>query len=172
MKKYTKHIEVTKNRPDVDLANKIKAMFEGDPYIEMEYIDATEKDEAILKFKVSNSKKAAAIKKILPSRYGEGFTSLPLNIVVEDVTNINAETIVDAFKGNPHFKDYIEITDPLTGETYHICIFKKEVLQFKNDNAGSLHGYEFALMEQLAKDWLNVPKLIYTTDDEMPIDEK
>lgn len=153
------------NRPDVSLANRIKAIFVDDPQINIEFKIATEDTISKLIISVSNSQKASAIRKILPERYN---ISLPLKVEVKDTSDMDGNIIRAAFEGNPHFKDYVEITDPLTLETYHICIFKEEVIKFQNDNASSLHGYEFRLMEDLTKEILDVPKLLITTDDGIP----
>ena len=157
------------NRPDFSLANRIRIMFEADPDITADYIDATKEHCAVMIMHVSNSKKAAALRKMIPRKYDE--ICFPLEVVIEDTSDIDSETIEDAFEGNPHFKDYLDIYNPLTQTTFHVCIFKKEVIAFRNDNGGSLHGFEFRLMEDLARECLRVPLLIYTTDDSIPYDK-
>lgn len=63
----------------------------------------------------------------------------------------------------------MNIPNPLDPSTvYHVCVFNKEVIQFKNDNGSSLHGYEFRLMEDLAKEVLDAPLLLFTTEDGVP----
>lgn len=157
--------KVELNRPDVSLANRIKAMFEADSEVAMDYIDADDENCAKLILNVTNAEKAAALRKLFPRRYN---ISLPLEIEINDSIPMSGDVIKAAFKGNPHFKDYCEFTNALTLETYHLCIFKEEVIKFLNDNAGSLHGYEFRLMEDLAKEVFDIPKLLFTTDDGLP----
>lgn len=86
---------------------------------------------------MNNSKKASAIRKLLLPIYNqETFNiSLPLEVEVNDTSEMCdvRDVIIDAFSGNPHFKEYIKKYDPFTGEDIHICIFKNEVIQFKND---------------------------------------
>lgn len=153
------------NRPDVSMANRIKAVFEDDPQISIEYVNATEDQYAKIILKISNSTKAVAIGKILPEKYD---ISLPLLVEVVDTSKMDGDVVRAAFSGNPHFKNYVEITNELTKETYHICVFKEEVIKFLNDNAASLNGYEFRLMQDLCEEIAPVPKLIYTTDDGLP----
>lgn len=157
------------NRPDVDMANKIGAIFKDDPDITISYIDAIEKrgkepTPGRLVMKIDNMSKAAAIRHLLPEQYDLG--SMKLNIDITDTSkDINANIIKAAFNGNPHFKEYRDIVNPFTQYTYHVCIFEKEVIQFENDNGGSLHGFESRIMEDLCREVLNVPLILYTTDD-------
>ena len=155
------------NRPDVGLANRIIAIFKDDPEVKSEFNIARGGKCSKLILNVNNSKKASAIRKLLLPVYNqETFDiSLPLEVEVKDASEMCGDVIIDAFSGNPHFKEYIEIPDPFTGEEFHVCIFKNEVIQFENDNAASLHGFEFRLMQDLCKEVADIPKLIYTTDD-------
>ena len=116
---------------------------------------------------VNNQNKACAIRKLLRYRYDEIGT--PLDVEVKDTTGICDATIIDAFSGNPHFSEFINIPNPVNPEdVIHVCIFQKEVIQFHNDNAGSLHGFEFRLMQDLAGEIIDVPALIFTTEDDVP----
>lgn len=159
------NFNVEANRPDFSLANRIRIIFDQDPQVSADFVNATNDSPAKIILSVSNSNKAAAIRKMLPEKYN---ISLPLLVEVKDTSEINGNTVKNAFNGNPHFKDFIEILDPLTGTSYPVCIFKEEVIKFKNDNGGSLHGFEFRLMEDLCKEVFEVPKLIFTTDDGLP----
>lgn len=156
------------NRPDFCLANRLKAIFGDDPEVEVEYIAASEVVPSRVILKVNNRVKASAIRRILPERYDSG---LPLEVEVKDCSDMNGNVIVDAFTGNPHFKDYIELINQITLQEFHVCIFKEEVIKFPNDNGGSLNGYEFRLMEDLARELIDIPTLSFTTDDGLPYPE-
>lgn len=160
----TDNNELELNRPDVSFANRIRAMFIDDPEIEMQYYDATDITNGKLTINVNNITKAAALRHVIMPEYE--FGNIILEVEINDTsTYIDANIIEAVFTGNPHFKEYKEIIDP-TGELdFHVCIFNKEVIQFKNDNGGSLHGYEFRLMEDLAREVMPVAQLFYTTDD-------
>lgn len=153
------------NRPDVSLGNRIKAVFDDDPQISVEYVNATSGKCAKIILSVTNSEKASALRKLLPEKYD---ISSPLEVEVKDTSEMSGDVVRAAFEGNPHFKDYVEITNQLTLEIYHVCIFKEEVIKFINNNAVSLNGYEFRLMQDLAGEVMDVPKLMYTTDDGLP----
>ena len=162
-----KEKDVNMNRPDVTAANRIKAIFDDDPYITTTYVNAENGKPAKLILDVHSIGKAAALKHILPKRYE--FGGMKLDIEVNDTsTNINEDIIKAAFENNPHFHKYETIRNELTGNEYHLCIFKKEVIQFPNDNGGSLHGTESRLMEDLCREMLseNTGNLLYSTDDE------
>ena len=157
-------------RPDISRANRIKSMFEGDSEVSFQFVSKKGKECSKLIMSVDNAQKAAALRKLLPEKYED--ISIPLEVVIKDVSTISSEDVKAAFKGNPHFKDYIEIVDPLSGQKFHVCIFKEEVIKFLNDNGGSLHGYEFRLMEDLAREAMNTFQLIFTTDDGLPYSPK
>ena len=160
--------EISSNRPDVTLANRIKAIFEDDPQIELEYHNATKASNGKVTLHVCNQRKAAAIKKLLKTCYDNIAT--PLDVEVIDESGTCDETVIDAFTGNPHFSEFINIRSDLDpSQIFHVCIFNKEVIQFKNDNGGSLHGYEFRVMEDLAREVINdKPLLFFTTEDGVP----
>ena len=159
--------ELKANRPDVTLANRIKAIFEDDPDIKMEYINATEGVHGKVILHVNNQRKAAAIRKLLKPCYDE--ITQPLDVEVKDETGIYDDTVIDAFTGNPHFSEFINIPSGLDPtQFFHVCIFNKEVIQFRNDNGSSLHGYEFRLMEDLAEEVIDAPLLLFTTEDGIP----
>ena len=170
MSEFTINKDLEANRPDVSLANRIKAIFEDDPQIKMEYRNATHETLGKVTIHVyGNERKATAIKKLLKPLYDE--IAQPLEVEVVDESGIYEDTVVDAFTGNPHFSEFINIQHPLDPTTvFHVCIFKKEVIQFKNDNGSSLHGYEFRLMEDLCKQIIDDPLLIFTTEDDIPRD--
>ena len=156
--------DVNYNRPDIHVANEIKAIFEDDPYITAEVV--TIEDGSILTFKVSNYKKAAGIRKILEEKYEVG--NLTLLVKVIDTSPMNEEVVHDVFDSNPHFNRFVTISNPLDPTVkYRVCIFNKEVIQFPNDNAGSLHGMESTIMEDLCKEYINVLGILYSTDDEI-----
>ena len=156
------------NRPDFMLANRLKTVFVDDPDVECEYVIGKHGENSKIIINVRNSRKASAIRKIVPKRYDEEKTAYPLDVEVNDTSGIDKETTFDAFTGNPHFKDFIDVINPLMQEPFHVCIFNREVIQFKNDNGGSLHGFEFRLMEDLARETLDIPMIFFTTDDGLP----
>mgnify|MGYP007070308984 CR=1 FL=1 len=81
---------------------------------------------------------------------------------------MDEDVIHDVFDSNPHFNKFITIPDPLNPTVeYHLCIFNKEVIQFPNDNAGSLHGMESRIMEDLCMEYINVSDILYSTDDKI-----
>ena len=159
--------DVNSARPDVSLGNRIRSVFQDDPdVVSITFNQASDTQYAKIIIKVKDMIKAAAIRKILPKRYD---ISLPLDVEVIDASDMDGFVIERAFQGNPHFKQYIEIKNPLMSDPFHVCIFNEEVIKFKNDNGGSLHGYEFRLMEDLAREVAPITDLFYTTDDGIPI---
>ena len=155
--------KVNYNRPDVNYANRLKAIFIDDSEIVID-IDAEKESNCYMTFTVTNPVKAAALRKIIKPEYDIG--NLKLFVDIKDAeSEVDGTTIINAFTGNPHCNEYRTVVNPITGQEYHLCIFNKEVIQFPNDNGGSLHGYETRVMEDLAREVLEVPTLLYSTDD-------
>ena len=150
-------------RGDVSTAHRIIAIFGDDPEIEtnLEYGD----EISTLTITVNNSKKAAAISKLLPKKYE--FANIQLIVKVEDSsdTEVTPDVIKDALEGNPHFKELKEVVIPIIEAKAYVCIFNKEVIQFLNDNASSLHGFEFRIAEDIAREVFKGSQIFYTTDD-------
>lgn len=154
-------INATANRPDVSMAYRIRAVFGDDPDISID-ID-TSSSSTTMTMLVNNSKKAYSLKHLLNDEYEYGGLKLVIDVIDTGEAEINSELIRNAFEGNPHFKEYKDII--IMNETFHVCLFNKEVIQFQNNNGGSLHGFETRVMEDLAREVMPVPKLLYSTDD-------
>ena len=162
--------DVTTNRPDVMYANRIKAIFNDDPQVDVTFQMPKGNEHGKCIVKVKDETKAAAIRKLLKPCYD---SALPLDVEVIDDTIISKDTIINAFTGNPHFQEYMDIPSLDPTQFYHVCIFNEEVIKFPNDSGCSLHGYEFRLMEDLAREMLvnnegAAQPILYTTDDGLP----
>ena len=160
--------EIGANRPDVMYANRIKAIFDDDPQVDVVFQMPEGEEHGKCIVTVNNETKAAAIRKLLKPCYE---SALPLDVEVVDGTDITKVTIENAFMGNPHFQEYRDIPTINPSQFFHVCIFNEEVIKFPNDNGGSLHGYEFRIMEDLAREITvnnELQPILYTTDDGIP----
>ena len=136
--------------PWVTYANALMAMFEKDPDIKVTY----DNENLGVKLYVNGSAKADALTKLLPAEKAFGNVTLKISVVP---ANDNPEDMVklfrDAFFGNEAVTDIwtapMEVTqsNPLT-----YVIFRKEVVQYYNDDLSDAHGNRNTLYQEIAKE--------------------
>ena len=126
--------------------NKVKALFENDPDIEVVFDDA--KPE--IKLYVSDKDKADALTKLLPDK--KEFGNLTMNItVVPANTALESKALLfqKAFQNNPAFS-FVKKTEGAFAFTY--VVFKNKVVQYYEDNMGDIYGNRSTLYQELAKE--------------------
>ena len=102
------------NRPDLSIANRIKAIFEQDSNVIVEYVPGEDDVNSKVVISVNSSAKAASLRKILPETYD---VSIPLDVEIKDISSINGEDIVLKSEGNQLFS-YTYVTDAVKGILY------------------------------------------------------
>ncbi len=138
---------------------KVQAMFGRDPEVEVKDLGEIEDGKYSYMILVSEKKKAGAIKAILPQNVEMGNIEIHLTILGPDEDDIapldksDAEIYNAAFSGNPIFvKTAVRSFDPLT---VSYCIFKKEVIQFQNDDLTDYYGNYNGLASDIARELFN-----------------
>ena len=141
--------------PWITCINEIQAMFDGDPQIAC---NVTWTGEPSIVLSTNNPEKAVAIRKLLPEKINYGNVDLEIGVECgKRLPNLafasNKELFETAFKGNPAFcycvapaqegYRYIDFT---------YVVFKKEVVQFFNDNLNDAHGIISTLYQDIADD--------------------
>lgn len=148
----------------------IDSLFKGDKDVEVVYAE----QDYLIEVNVSDETKASALKIILPSK--KEFGNVVLNIEVNYVRRKEGEgeestDIIDVFKmafqGNPNVNDIVSVKD-FFGNTVNFVLFKKEVIQFFNDDISDAHGVESTLNEDIARDVFTkyAGKVLFCTDTE------
>lgn len=135
--------------PWVTLYNEITAIFRRDS--ELQISSLTEEEGGIYIFSISssNSIKIDSISKILKNEFNFGNVKLVIEFLVEE--GDIKQTVENAFRGNDIFRGIEVGGNPLIGDTYY-GLFKKEVLQFFNDNIADYFGNKSILAEDIAKE--------------------
>ena len=142
--------------PVFTVANRYKALFDGDKEVK---IEVEQKDNTI-SILVANSLKAACIDKIVDRISDPSITIKVINLNYDrDVSDL----LKYSFEGNPHFSRIIKC-EPIEGTEVYSTVFKKEVIQFSNDNGGAIEGKETRVMEQLARELLHPGKMTFCTE--------
>lgn len=129
--------------------SKIKAMFENDPEIRIEYNESNSNPTVTMY--VENSTKADALQQLLGIEKKFGNISLAITIVPANKEFSNQiEILKAALNGNP-IVTQIETYD-VFGSEMTFCEFRKEVIQFPNDDCSDLNGNFNGLAEDLARE--------------------
>ena len=137
--------------PWITYVNELKAMFEKDSYVRVEYNDA---QEDIVKLYVNKQEKADALSQLLPTVKEFGGFNLKIFVIPANFNNMpSEELILAAFEGNPVLENTMVLHSPFGDMTYGI--FAKKVVQFQNDDISDPNGLESTLYENIAKDIFN-----------------
>lgn len=141
--------------PWCEYAEKLKALFKGDPRVSVGEIGDTQTPgHKALSIEVLTHKKFVALEKILPKKVT--FGNISLEILLFDKENTTPEDNIyalykDAFAGNYAVEKVIETTDATGLPHLYIC-FKPEVVQFYNDNMGDYYGNWNGLAQDIARE--------------------
>ena len=133
--------------PWVTYANGMEALFKYDPQVRV----VLNEEEYELKIFVEDDEKADALRKLIPYKKEFGNVVLTINIIPADQdleTKINL--FKKAFENNPVVTRFVTRTLPDFPASY--IVFKKEVVQFYNDNLADVNGNLSTLYECIAAD--------------------
>ena len=131
--------------PWVTYVNEVAALFKEDPQIKMQY------DESNLELK------------LLVDNPAKAFGNVTLKIFVIPANRLRENKIEiykAAFEGNPIVSRIETVTD--SAWTYfNYIVFRKEVVQYYNDDLGDIDGIHSTLYQEIAKDVLEGGTGIY-----------
>lgn len=156
--------------PWITYINKMQALFDGDPQIACNINWSGTNPSIILATNCGD--KAAALLQLLP--YEKKFGNVTLAIGIDGPVSNRAfkttkELFETAFDGNPAFAYCVAPTEEgywFVDFTY--VVFKKEVVQFFNDNLDDAHGVLSTLYQDIAAEIFSDVKLksnvAYCTD--------
>lgn len=127
----------------------IEALFGSDPKIKTEFDEETK----FIKIYVVGDTKAKAISAIIPSEKKFGNVIVRINVIpANTLFTTQYQRFCNAFEGNPAFA-YAKTTDGSHGEfAANYIVFKKEVVQFFNDDLSDINGNCTTLYEDIARE--------------------
>ena len=147
--------------PWISFSNMIKAMFEKDDEVTVNYDEGAQK----IKVLVDNPSKAEALTKLLPTHKTFGNVVLQIEVIPANSAVNELELMKRAFSGNGAVKDIISTSAgiPSFGAVY--ILFVKEVVQFFNDDLTDYNGLCSTLYEDMAKEIFNIPDGVFFCTD-------
>jgi hypothetical protein len=133
--------------PWITFVHEITALFADDPEVKVKY----DEESNIVKLYVSNVDKAGALEKLIPLKKEFGNVSLTIEIIPANLGECSVEELfAKAFAGNPALSYTTSYDNPLGHLTY--IVFKKEVVQFFNDQLDDVNGNKSMLYQEIASD--------------------
>ena len=146
--------------PWVTYYRKIEALFGKDKDITIEYNN----DVPEIKLFVTDEEKAEAIAKLLPMSETFGNVTLKISVVPPNVEDLNVvELFRTAFKDNPILDSVEAVIDPVTQAEFDYVVFKKEVIQFFDDDLSDINGNCTTLSEDIARDVFPNERIFFCT---------
>ena len=148
--------------PWITFAREVEAMFKDDPDVTV-----VQEEETVLNIYVSKYDKCEALKDIVPAEKDFGSVTMTINVIYRSASKKTAEEIYNiAFEGNSAFKYACTVdlgTNPLT-----YVVFKKDVVQYWNDDMSDPHGVTSTLYENIARDMFKSNSgVVFSTDSEV-----
>lgn len=133
--------------PWITYYHEIEALFKNDPSVTTEF----DEGDNVVKLYVEDEEKADALTELLPAE--KTFGNVTLNVKVIPTNRLGAtkaSLFRKAFEGNAAFAFTQTFTGILSNPLTYV-VFKKEVVQFWNDDLGDLNGLESTLYEDIAR---------------------
>ena len=139
--------------------HELEALFEKDPELSIGF----DEDELVITIYVhDNDEKAYALTQLLPAIKEFGSITVRTRVIpANGKVESDYDLLLKAFKDNPVFETGIQ--EEMTGMNY--ILFKKEVVQFYNDQFDDPHGYRSTLYKTIADDvFAGVNGVFFSTD--------
>lgn len=149
--------------PWVTYIKKVEALFGLDPEIRVE----SDREAPSVKLYVGNAGKAAALDALLPSSWKFGnveclITVVPGNDGTRRTFKTAGEAVEAAFDGNPAVAVIRPVSKGLFKNLLYVA-FKREVVQFFNDDLADINGNWSGLYADIAKELLDANGVFFCT---------
>lgn len=138
--------------------HELEALFGQDPDVALDFNE----DDLVIRLYAFKEEKAYALSQLLPAVKEFGGISVRVRVVpANDKYESDYELLLKAFKDNPVFVTGIK--EEMTNMNY--ILFKKEVVQFFNDQFDDPRGYRSTLYKTIADDvFACVNDVFFSTD--------
>ena len=134
--------------PWVTFYREIEALLGGDPDINVVWDEENKR----VKLYVEDADKAEALDTLLPREKTFGNVTVKVSVLpANEEEESKASLFRRAFEGNPAFAFEKTVETALTNPVSYV-VFKKEVVQFWNDDLSDVNGNCSTLYEEIARD--------------------
>lgn len=150
--------EISLSAPWYTYYHELEALFGQDPDVTLDF----DEDELIIRLYVFKEEKAYALSQLLPAVKEFGSISVRVRVVPsDDKYESDYDLLLKAFNGNPAFVTGVK--EETTDMNY--ILFKKEVVQFYNDQFDDPRGYRSTMYKTIADDvFAGINNVFFSTD--------
>lgn len=149
--------------PWISYYHKLVALFGEDPDIKINF----EENTNTIRFYVEGQNKAEALEKLLPAEKEFGTMKIFTEIIPANEKLSNANLFRNAFEGNPLYEDMIIVRPEGSSNPFTYMMFKKQVVQYWDDNLGDPHGNISTLAQNIAQEiFRNTEGVYFCTENE------
>lgn len=140
---------IRKSAPWVDYYYELEAMFKEDPEVKVVY----DEDNYEVKLFVDSMTKANALAELLPMEKKFGNVTMQVVIIPANkkLDGVRAYVWKAVFEGNP-IVNKIETVEGIFTNPITYIVFRKDVVQYFNDDLGDYYGQCSTLYQEIAKD--------------------
>lgn len=140
---------IRKSAPWVDYYYELEAMFKEDPEVKVVY----DEDNYEVKLFVDSMTKANALAELLPMEKKFGNVTMQVVIIPANkkLDGVRVSVWRAVFEGNP-IVNKIETVEGIFTNPITYIVFRKDVVQYFNDDLGDYYGQCSTLYQEIAKD--------------------
>lgn len=137
-------------------------LFEHDEEVRIIY----DMDEQVISIYVDNAAKAEVMAAVLPTEKQFGNVTLTIAVIPtnKSLRRSRGSDYEDLFYGNPIVNEIYTVDGIMTNPITYV-VFKKEIVQYFNDDLGDAHGMCTTLYQDIAKRVLEPENGIYFCTD-------
>lgn len=146
--------------PWIKFVNELTALFREDPDVRVEYNEEEQK----VRIFVDKAVKANALSMLIPMEKDFGDVVLKIDVVPANIPDSVGDLLMKAFMGNPVLKEVQNLDTPIGRFSY--AVFRKEVVQFYNDDLSDPNGNCSTLYQEIAKDVFGGIGILFCTSEE------
>ena len=146
--------QVKLSPPWFNFRNKVAALFELDPQVQVDELTEDKSGNPHLGILVKSHTKFVAMDRVLPPRVAFGNVTLYIDIFDmenKDESEPGVQVFKDLFEGNRLVRDIREVVDA-AGQHHAFVRFEPEVIQFYDDNLTDFNGNWNGLAQDIAKE--------------------
>ena len=151
--------------PWIDYYRGVEALFKNDPSVRVLYDD----EHKELCLYVDDSDKAYALTEVMPTDKVFGNVKLNINIIPANSLSKSVRIKVEdyfnhIFNGNPILTN-VQLVYGIFSNPIIYVVFRKEVVQYFNDDLGDINGLRSTLWEDIARDvFTEIDSVYFCTD--------
>lgn len=153
--------------PWFTLLHEYEALFGEDKDITIKW--RQELGDLYIDLRVRDPKKADALTRLLPNRYKLGDNTVYVEVIPDNINTSNIYLFSKAFRRNPVLSRVVSKQDVTSVVDRNYVVFKKEVVQFFNDEVCDINGNKTLLYEDIARDIFDIqPGIFFCTEGGEP----